>query len=154
MQNVIAVLTPEALEQEGLKTILGRYVSRTQDDYGLVVRFSCSSIDEHDLDFARQNAVFCLAQAALSNIHAYSQARSVEIAVEKEGDRLRLRIADDGNGFDIDKVKQGFYRSEMENFEAMRDRVTLVGGTLRIESHPGEGTLLEIDIPLGAAAPS
>jgi len=148
IQNVIAVITPEALQQEGLQTILGRFVGRIQEDYGLKIRFSCASIETDSIDFERQNMVFCLVQSALSNIHAYAQARTVEIEIQKEGDRLTLRIADDGNGFDIDKVRQGFYRSEMENFEAMRDRVMLVGGTMRIQSHPGEGTLLELEVPL------
>ncbi|MBI4864306.1 MAG: cyclic nucleotide-binding domain-containing protein [Candidatus Riflebacteria bacterium] len=148
IQNVICLLTPEALHQEGLCGILRRYVGRIQEDAGLTISFSCPSIGERDVDYAVQNTVFCLVQSALSNVQAFAQAKTVELEISVESGMLTLRVADDGNGFDIDKVAQGYYRSEMENYESMRDRVMLVGGQMRIQSHPGEGTLVEMTMPL------
>jgi signal transduction histidine kinase len=148
LRNLVQVVTPEAMKEEGLETLLRNHAERVQRDTGLKIQLNCPSIGPDALDFAIQNTVFCVVQAALTNIQTYGSARHVELVVALASAKLSLQIADDGPGFEMAKVRAGFYREEMENFEAMRERVQLVGGAMRLKSQPGKGTLVDVTIPL------
>jgi signal transduction histidine kinase len=147
IQSAVAVLTPESVRTRGLVDLLRRHVEGIEQDSGLRIRLSCAQIPDQTLGFHVENTIYCLTQAALSNIQGFCRASNVEVQLALDERALTLKIADDGSGFDVKKVKQGYYREEMENFEAMRSRVVLVGGRMRLQSRPGEGTVLEIEIP-------
>lgn len=147
LRGLVRTITPESVAHEGLETLLADHVDRIQRDSGLAIALNCPVIKPAEVDYHVQSTVFCLVQAALTNIQAYGQARRVEVQVMMEPERLQLMIADDGQGFDVAKVRAGYYKEEMENFEAMRDRVRLVGGAMRLKSQPGKGTLMDFTIP-------
>lgn len=147
LQGLVRTITPEAVAHEGLETLLADHMNRIQADSGLAIALNCPVIGPVDVNYHVQSTVFCLVQAALTHIQAYGQARRVEVQVMMTPERLQLMVADDGQGFDVAKVRAGYYKEEMENFEAMRDRVRLVGGAMRLKSQPGKGTLMDFTIP-------
>lgn len=147
LRSLVQVVTPQAMQEEGLETLLRNHTERVQRDTGLTIALTCPPIGPDALPFAIQNTVFCLVQSALTNIQTYG-ARRVELVVSFGNSRIAVQIADDGPGFEMAKVRAGFYREEMENFEAMRERVRLVGGAMKLKSHPGKGTLVDVSIPL------
>lgn len=85
--------------------------------------------------------VYRVAQEALTNISRHARASAVELALTRHGDRLVLRVADDGHGCT---------GPEGSGIGGMRERALLVGGTLDIAPRPGGGTAVTLSIPLVA----
>ena len=82
-------------------------------------------------------------QEALSNAHRHGRARAVSVALTRHNGRARLTISDDGRGFDTAaSPDDGHF-----GLAIMRERATQVGGSLSIDSHPGVGTRIVVDVP-------
>jgi len=93
---------------------------------------------------ALEASIFRIVQEALSNAIRHAHAKNISIELSKQGDLIELLIRDDGRGFSRAEAK----KSAGLGIVGMRERVEIFGGTLRIESSPGEGTLLEVRIPV------
>lgn len=87
--------------------------------------------------------LFRILQEALTNVMRHAQAHTVEVLLGVEGDSLCLTIIDDGSGF-----VPGPGRPSSFGLVGMRERVLMLGGTLQLDSLPGEGTTLKVRIPL------
>ena len=74
----------------------------------------------------------------------HSQARSAQVRISTTGEGARLEIADDGIGFDLAQLQQ---HSGL-GFVSMRERLRGLHGRVRIDSAPGRGTRIEVDVPL------
>ncbi|MFG2979634.1 sensor histidine kinase [Streptomyces sp. NPDC048258] len=92
-----------------------------------------------------QSALLRIAQGALANVREHSGARTAALTLSFLGDQVVLDIADDGQGFHEPRVATA---ERGHGLPAMRARVRQLGGTLTIESTPGEGTVLSAAIPL------
>ncbi|MBT2510934.1 sensor histidine kinase [Streptomyces sp. ISL-98] len=94
-----------------------------------------------------QSALLRIAQGALANVREHANARAAALTLTYLGDQVVLDIADDGTGFvEATSASTGGVRGH--GLPAMRARVRQLGGTLTIESAPGEGTVLSAAIPL------
>ena len=82
-------------------------------------------------------------QEALNNVRKHAQATQVSLALEPNGHKLRLQIHDNGRGFDAGwaQSRRGRY-----GLSTMRERAELLGGTLHVESQPGQGTRIIVEI--------
>lgn len=92
-----------------------------------------------------QVAVLRIAQEALQNVRRHAQARKATVSTRLEGDVWRLEVRDDGRGFD--RTAHDRHRRRF-GLELMRERADLIGARLTIEAHPGEGTHVELRIPI------
>ncbi|MEO6280561.1 two-component regulator propeller domain-containing protein [Roseateles sp.] len=90
--------------------------------------------------------VFRVAQESLNNIARHARATHVRLQLQSSDDGWHLHVVDDGIGFDTGHPSRGFGLLSME------ERAQLMGGTLRIESHPGKGTHVHLHLPLSAAS--
>ncbi len=81
-------------------------------------------------------------QEALANVRRHSAARRVEVILCAQRRRMRAEVADDGRGFDPASVREGL------GISGMRERASALGGRLEIESEPGKGTSVGVEIPL------
>lgn len=97
--------------------------------------------------FEVEEALFRVAQEALSNALRHARARQVRISAVVDGPATRLRIKDDGQGFDPAAVRPGGM-----GMSSMRERMEALGGSLRIETAPGKGTLVEAALPSRTAS--
>jgi signal transduction histidine kinase len=79
---------------------------------------------------------------ALVNARRHSNSRRVEVDLCRSRNRMRLSVADDGRGFDWASVREGV------GFSAMRERIRSVSGRLEIDSKPGTGTRVNVEVPL------
>jgi signal transduction histidine kinase len=93
--------------------------------------------------------LFRIAQEALRNAARHARAREVSLAVTIWNGGLRMTVSDDGVGFD--SARTGFRRSL--GHASMRERASLLGGTLEIESAPGRGTTVNVSVPLKEGTP-
>jgi NarL family two-component system sensor histidine kinase YdfH len=80
---------------------------------------------------------------ALTNIARYAQARRASVALRPIDEALIIEVRDDGVGFDPAQIGAGHY-----GLIGLRERVRLIGGTLNIESAPGQGTTLKVQLPI------
>lgn len=148
MRDMVETLNPRDISELGLEEVLRKYLKRIEKDFTFKASFQCDHIDAEQIDFARQNTVFCLVQEAFNSIARQPSTKNVEIALARQVDKLVLKIADDGEGYDLDKMKQGYYKQEVIGFTSMKERVSLLEGKMQMLSKVGVGTLLEFEIPL------
>ena len=99
------------------------------------------------LPSAAETALYRTVQEGLTNAVKHAKARNVWIRAWKEKDALCCSIRDDGAGFDLRQVQTEPSRKGL-GLIAMQERMSAVGGTLRVESCPGRGTELSVRVPL------
>ena len=87
--------------------------------------------------------LYRIAQEALTNVRRHARAHTVEIGLRAAGGRVRLSVRDDGRGFAAGRVAPGRY-----GILGMRERARLLGGSLRVTSRAGQGTLVSVSVPL------
>ena len=88
-------------------------------------------------------ALFRIAQEALTNVRRHARAQHVVVALEHNGNSCTLRVCDDGRGFDPVAIRKRSF-----GLAGMKERVSMLGGTLDIVSSPGEGTSIVAKVPL------
>ncbi|MGW5421388.1 sensor histidine kinase [Streptomyces sp. NPDC003943] len=133
-------------EGGGLEEAL-RGLATRETGAGLEVRCHVDGTPERPLPDRVQSALLRIAQGALANIREHAGATSAALTLTYLDDQVVLDVADDGRGFDPDRspASEGV---RGHGLPAMRVRAQQLGGTLTIESTPGEGTVLSAAIPL------
>jgi signal transduction histidine kinase len=152
LRGLISDLRPAALDEIGLQAALEGLTQRTATRAGLDVRteFSWSPSAPADggrLDRELENAIYRVAQEALTNAARHARAERVDLRLQERDGRLELAVEDDGVGFDPEARHEGF------GLRGMRERVELLDGSLEVSSEPGAGTTLRAVFPRTGAAP-
>jgi signal transduction histidine kinase len=149
-RRLVQALRPEPLEGVSLPEAMRRVADRWKHESEVEIDFSvtgnpCLLHPEVEVSLLR------LMQEGLANVQRHAQAHRVTITLSYMEDQVALDVQDDGGGFDpenlfklADQNRGGF------GLQAMRERVAQFGGQLVIESAPGQGTTLAIQIPLEA----
>ena len=99
------------------------------------------------LDPLLEGNIFRIVQEALNNSERHSEAGTVAINLGIYGEMIKLSIADDGKGFDLDQVPSGRF-----GLRGMHERARLFGGKLKIASAPGNGTRIDAQLPVKASS--
>lgn len=155
-RRFVRALAPADLERESLPAALDRLCAATGQQAGLSVHFHLSGTPA-PVPTPYEVAVLRIAQSALANTVRHAHASRVEVTLTYMDTRLALDTVDDGLGFDAESM---VYSSDSEQangggtsagggfgLAAMRARVRSLGGTLSVESTPGEGTALAVSFP-------
>jgi len=95
-----------------------------------------------------ETTLFRVVQEAFNNIVKHSQARKTDISLHFRKRVIEVRIKDDGIGFDVEEAVSSKDRPRGLGLLGMKERIELVDGTLNISSRPGDGTEINIKIPL------
>ncbi len=147
LRNIMADLRPAQLDDLGLVPALRWYVSQyTGRHPDLNVILSAERMPKR-LPPGLETVLFRAAQEALTNIARHAHASQVNIGLSQDTGGVRLIVADDGVGFDVDAPPK-YERGSGLGLVGMRERVALVGGTCAIESMPGQGTRITIALPV------
>jgi signal transduction histidine kinase len=141
LRALIFELRPESLEREGLVGALDRQVAAVRARHGLDVSMKLG--DEPDLSQPAKEALYRVAQEALQNAVKHARAQTISLVLESGGSQAVLMVTDDGRGFDPLQDFPGHL-----GLQSMRERATNVGGSVDIDSAPGEGTRLRARVPL------
>ncbi|MCG3042328.1 GAF domain-containing sensor histidine kinase [Streptomyces sp. S1A] len=144
LRAAVVELRPAALEEDGLVAALRSQVQVLDRAHSARVDFGAEGV--RALPAAQEEALLRVAQEALHNALRHSGARRVTVLLARRGAGAVLRVADDGRGFDPSAVRRAGRRLGLVS---MRDRADGVGGTLRVESEPGGGTVIEMEVPGG-----
>ena len=141
------ILRPQMLDELGLEPTL-RWLARTfQKRTGIDVEVVLEG-RERRADADLETLVYRIVQEALTNAARHSGARAVTVTLCRERRKLSVRIADRGTGFDADALLSASDEDRGFGVRAMRDRVEFVDGRFSLRSAPGEGTVVEAEIPL------
>lgn len=144
LHRAAADLRPAALDDLGLPRALDALVADWSDRYGVSADVQVIGSVEPRLPEAVQTVLYRVVQEALTNVLKHACATTVGIVFERRQDEIRIVVEDDGVGFDVDVVGSAGRRPL--GLSGMRERLGMVGGVLRIESSPGAGTTLFINI--------
>ncbi|MDC7339671.1 GAF domain-containing sensor histidine kinase [Streptomyces lydicus] len=144
LRAAVVELRPAALDEDGLVATLRSQIQVLDRAHAARVSFAAHGV--RALPSAQEEAVLRVAQEALHNALRHSGAESVEVTLSRDGQGALLRIADDGCGFDPGAVRRA---GRHLGLVSMHDRAGGVGGKLTVESEPGKGTAVEMEVPGG-----
>lgn len=139
-------LRPSILDDMGLVPALEKYVADYRERHGLDVDIHVGWICGSRVSREIEVTVYRIVQEALTNIVKYAAAENVSVIVTCDERGLEVIVDDDGVGFDAAEAWGGAISNKLGLY-GMRERVSLAGGTLTIESTPGHGTTIFIRIP-------
>jgi signal transduction histidine kinase len=144
LRAIITELRPAALDELGLETAIDALLDRHREQSGFQIEGELSLPGpQARLHPELESAVYRLVQEALTNAAKHAGANTVRVSVGESDGQLRLEVQDDGAGFDPKAINRGF------GLAGMRERVSLAGGTLEIDSSE-RGTLLRASLPARA----
>lgn len=144
LRAVVIELRPAALEEDGLAAALRSQVEVLNRAH--TARMAFVSRSPRALPAAQEEALLRVAQEALHNALRHAAADSVEVELAGRGKGAVLRVRDDGRGFDPTTVRRS---GRHLGLVSMRDRAEAVGGRLTVDSRPGAGTVIEMEVPGG-----
>lgn len=141
------LLRPQILDDLGLEPAL-QWLARTMGEtHDFIVSLDViKPLPEFNNDIS--TLIFRITQEALNNAAKHARAHSALVTLRCEGERLHLAVRDDGKGCDVDKALNAGRTQQSSGLGGMRDRVRLYDGEMRIQSNPGAGFNLAIEIPL------
>jgi len=148
LQRMVSGLHPPQLDDLGLLAALRWYASDTSNRFGITINVS-SNGTKPILSSDVRAVVFRIAQEAITNVIRHANATKIDVQLDYSVDSIYLRVEDDGQGFNTDVVlKKKPGRPAAWGLMGMVERASLVGGTCNIFSHPGKGTLIEVNVPI------
>lgn len=147
MRDMALELRPSALDDLGLVAALQRYSSDYGLKHGLEIDFHAGDFDGTRLAPMAETALYRIAQEALTNVVRHAGAGSVSVLLDRRDGHAILVVEDDGAGFDLLDVRRSRAPDGRLGIMGMKERATLVGGSVTIESRPGSGTAVFAEIP-------
>src|SRR5437762_11679761 len=146
VRNMALLLRPSMLDDFGLAPALEWQAREVSRNAGIQVNVAMDGVSDN-LPEQHKTCIYRVVQEALHNCVRHSGATMVRITVKQRADGITVLIQDDGRGF-RPEVERGL------GLVGMQERVTHLGGSFRIDSHLGRGTLLAIALPLDTATPA
>ncbi|WP_329319581.1 GAF domain-containing sensor histidine kinase [Streptomyces sp. NBC_01262] len=144
LRAVVVEMRPAALDEDGLMAALRSEVQVLDRAHSARVEFT--SCKMRALPAAQEEAVLRVAQEALHNALRHASATAVTVRLEGRGRGAALTVTDDGCGFDPSVVRSA---GRHLGLVSMRDRASGAGGSLTVQSEPGKGTVIEMEVPGG-----
>ena len=147
LRSLIVELRPPALDEIGLVPAIETLAQRVASSAGLTVETDVSLAleDSQRLAPEAESTIYRLVQEALTNVTKHAAATRVEVELLMEGDAVRVRVRDDGRGFDPAEPVEGF------GLVGIRERVMLASGEVTIAAGLGKGTEVSARVPVRPA---
>ena len=141
-RSLITGLRPPVLDELGIVAAIEYLLCENEERGGPSVDFR-HALRPDRLDPSLQVAIFRIVQESLTNARRHSQSSRVQLTLAECEETLLIDVRDWGIGFDPDRVKSNHF-----GVEGIRERVRLLGGRMTLNTKPGQGTHLEIELPL------
>ncbi|MFD9027744.1 GAF domain-containing sensor histidine kinase [Streptomyces parvulus] len=144
LRAAVVELRPAALEEDGLVATLRTQIQVLDRAHAARVTFTGHGVKA--LPAAQEEAMLRVAQEALHNALRHSGAAHVDVTLHRSGTGAVLRVTDNGDGFEPRTVRRA---GRHLGLVSMRDRANGTGGRLTVQSAPGKGTTIEMEVPGG-----
>ena len=142
LHRLAADLRPASLDHLGLDAALRQYSREAAAKFGLAVHFKALGFTDQRLPTVVETALYRVVQEAMTNVVRHAAAKRVDILVERRGDRVMVMVEDDGAGFDPMQAQ----RHDHFGLLGMKERAEALGGSLTLESSPGAGTTIVVEV--------
>lgn len=144
IKSMAVELRPAALDDLGLMPAIRSYAKRYEETFGIVTETDVSG-SKRRFSPAIETALYRICQEAMINVAKYADTDKVFVCLKDEGKQVCLIIRDHGRGFDMNQIRVvgtglGLY--------GMKERAHLLGGDVKIESAPNQGTTISVTIPV------
>jgi PAS domain S-box-containing protein len=138
-------LRPASLDFLGLVPALNQYVTATGERYGLNAQFKAVGLADERLPAVLETALYRIVQEALTNVIRHARATRIDVLLERRDDQVVLVVEDNGHGFEADLAHQA--EAGHLGLIGMQERAEMLEGSLVIESSPGSGTTIVVEVP-------
>lgn len=147
IHNIVYDLRPTVLDDRGLVPALHWCATQRLGPQGVAIDIAQGGIKRR-LPPQVETTLFRIGQEAITNVAKHANAHNVRILVQTEESHVRLSVADDGCGF-LEESENGERRDQRPlGLVGMTERAKLLGGHVQVNSVPGEGTRIDVVIPL------
>jgi signal transduction histidine kinase len=143
-RNMALLLRPSMLDDFGLVPALNWQAKEAAKRTGLRIQVFETDLPR-DLPEEHKTCIYRVVQEALNNVSRHAQASAAQVVVQLSDKGIDLRVQDDGTGFDAERIR-GL------GLLGMEERVHHLGGSFAVDSQPGRGTTLKIELPLAKLA--
>jgi signal transduction histidine kinase len=143
LRTIVVGLRPPDLAGDGLHVALRKQADLLDRVHGAQVRFRGCPVPR--LPGGREEAVYRIAQEAVHNALRHGEPRRVDVELSTQDGKLVLVVSDDGHGFDPAAASARLRRRL--GIASMADRAGAVGGRLTLDSRPGKGTVVRLEVP-------
>ncbi len=140
VRNMLLNLSPGILEEFGFTTAIESLVNKINQTNTIHFDLSVFGMNEN-LKIEYQLALYRITQELINNVLKHSNAKRVSLQIGYRDEKIIIMIEDDGKGFDLNQHKDGY---GLKNLEA---RTKLLNGAMNIDSQPGRGTSISIEVP-------
>ncbi len=140
VRQLLQNLSPAVLEEFGYTTAVEGLVNKINETKQLHFNLVIFGM-KHGLQKEYDLALYRITQELINNVLKHAEAKQVSLQIGQREEKIILMIEDDGKGFDVNSHKDGY---GLHNLEA---RTKLLNGVMTIDSHPGKGTSVLIEIP-------
>ena len=146
-RRLINGLRVTVADEHGLRSAIEGLISEMRGIGGPPTEL-CWELRRAELPPRLAHAVFRIVQECLMNVARHSRSAKVQVALNEHGDKLEVEVKDWGVGFDPENISE-----EHVGLEGIRLRARLAGGSARIDSAPGRGATILVELPLEPASP-
>jgi signal transduction histidine kinase len=138
IRSIAKRLTPITLNSLGLKTALKELMKSILQHKKINFEIHADKLDESKLNKDLQLLVYRIAEHQIQNIRKHSMAKNCKLDITSDRGRVKIKIQDDGVGFDLEKLQYG------KGFSNIQERSEAFGGSFKLSSDPGKGCILEV----------
>jgi len=146
LNGFIQNLRPSLLDDLGLIPALRSLTNNLEKTDGTLAAFTVIG-EERRLTNEIELSLFRIVQEALNNVHKHAQATEVNVSAEFTESAIKLTVSDNGKGFELQGSMDDLPRIGQLGLMGMQERVWLLGGSIEVNSEPGKGTELKVDVP-------
>jgi signal transduction histidine kinase len=139
-------LRPALLDDLGLIPALNSFTNGMQERTKIPIKL-ITFPEMQDIDVRKRTVFYRVAQEALTNVVRHAEAKMIQLAFKKHKKSVLMEIRDNGKSFNVQFVLLAKGKKHL-GILGMRERVEMVGGVFKIESHAGHGTLVSAEIPV------
>jgi PAS domain S-box-containing protein len=148
-KNISVSLRPLTLDDLGILSTIDWYARQFSKRHREIRLIRKAELLEEEIDDSVKIVIYRVLQEALKNVARHSDADTVHVRLRKTDHHLTFEVEDNGCGFDVDRMLNA--TSAMAyGLQNMRDRTEICGGTFRVDSAPGRGTRIRIQLPIDA----
>ncbi|MFH1266010.1 MAG: sensor histidine kinase, partial [Planctomycetota bacterium] len=144
-RRLIAGLRPPILDEAGIMAAISHLIHDVSARNGPDVEFH-GSVKSKRLEPMLENAIFRIVQESLTNACRHGKSDRARVELVQDGSQVRVEVQDWGIGFDPESVEERCF-----GLAGIRERARVLGGRATIDSTPGQGTRIVVELPVGVS---